>query len=134
MVDSIDFQGLTAFRSEFPNVEVETSSGLFDLHNAADLDGLEVDLAAGELMVRWTVKPEAWRRDDKRSAVARLVLVCGGVREISGSGRIELAGEDGRVLDYIEYVRGPDPRLVFSWVGGFSLEVGCSSCEARVMA
>lgn len=132
MTSTIEFRGFGGFREKVPNVEIRTDTGVFDLHNAAEFQGFEFDADSESLTLRWTVEPDQWLGDD-RAAVGRLVLTCGKVYRLQLDGKIEPRDADARVLDYVEYLPGNEPELVFALVTGVRIAVGCRMCEVRVV-
>jgi hypothetical protein len=127
----MEFRGFDGFQSELPNVEVRTSDGVFDLHNAAQMDGFEFDWDSRTAWFRWTVYPDQWLKEAAGTR-GRLIITLRDVSDLRLDGRILAKHTDGRVLDYVEYLPDDD-ELVIALVSGAQVIVRCKRCDVRVV-
>jgi hypothetical protein len=119
------FNGLSPLAEGFPNIELRSGTFCFDIHNAADLLRITLDLESQRFEVEWRVENLLASTHYGPYHTARVVLTVHGVSEFSSSNRLSLNPEHAEGIDFIEYIPGAGEagalRFMFTSVGEMSL-------------
>lgn len=127
------FKGMLPFAEEMPVVEVESNGQVFDLHNAADLDGIEIDARNATLLVRWKLRnPLEAAQVMKRATIS---ILLSHVSDIKLEGTLLTGYADAHELDSLWYEPGlgATGRLRIELIGGAVLHLTADECELRIV-
>jgi len=107
----MQFISLDPLEEGRPVAEVRVAGTVYDLHNDAVFDRLEIDFQQRRVGLQWKTKTPAWRSPElpeptQRRTIAGLSMILSSVRSVRPSGEYVSPTSDAPMgIDFIEYHR-----------------------------
>ncbi|MGQ0641254.1 MAG: hypothetical protein ACT4P6_10875 [Gemmatimonadaceae bacterium] len=137
----MQFISLDPLEDGRPLAEVRVSGTVYDLHNDAVLDRLEIDFEQRRVGLHWKTKTPAWKSPElpeptQRRTVAGLSMILSSVRTVRLAGEYVSPTSDAAMgIDFFEYHRLQggvgEIRVVFD--NESEIVVRASRCEVLLM-
>lgn len=128
------FTGLEPLAEGFPHTELSSGEYRFDIHNAADLVRMRLDIEHRQFDVEWRVENllASTYYGNYSNAVVMLRVV--GVTQFSGSCHVDTDPNKAPGVDFIEYTpqSGTLGALRFVFTSAGEISISGSGCELHL--